>query len=69
MNTKDSNAKDRVEKDAKGQFAKSQGDSKATGVASAKPTALTPRHSEDATVHRLPPGDEEPGGIKWNPPV
>jgi hypothetical protein len=67
--SEDNNAKDRVENDAKGQFAKSQGDSKASGVASAKPTALTPGHSEDATVHRLPPGDEKPGGIKWNPPV
>lgn len=69
MNAKETNDKDRVENDAKGQFAKSQGDSKATGVASAKPTALTPRHSEDATIHRLPPGDETPDGIKWNPPV
>ena len=69
MTASNGNDKTRVEKDAEGQFAKSQGDPKATGVASAKPTALTPGHSEDATVHRLPPGDEKPGGIKWNPPV
>lgn len=69
MSTSDRNDKNRVEKDAEGQFAKSQGDPKASGVASAKPTALTPHHSEDATVHRLPPGDDKPGGIKWNPPV
>lgn len=69
MTDRDANAESRVKKDAEGQFAKSRGDRKASGVASAKPTALTPRHSEDATVHRLPPGDDEPGGIKWNPPV
>lgn len=43
-----------VEKDAKGQFAKSIGDRKATGVASAKPTLIT--GSEDATEHKTPPG-------------
>jgi hypothetical protein len=43
-----------VEKDAKGQFAKSTADRKATGVASAKPTAIT--GSEDATVNKTPPG-------------
>lgn len=69
MKDSDANAENRVKKDAKGQFARSQGDRKASGVASAKPTALTPRHSEDATVHRLPPGDGKPDGIKWNPPV
>lgn len=40
--------------DAKGQYAPSQADSKASGVASAKPTVIT--GSEDATVHRDPPG-------------
>lgn len=39
---------------AKGQYAPSQGDRKATGVQSAKPTVVT--GSEDATVHRDPPG-------------
>lgn len=43
-----------VEKDAKGRFAKSSGDRKATGVASAKPTVIT--GSEDATEHKTPPG-------------
>jgi hypothetical protein len=42
------------EQDAKGQYAPSQADRKANGVASAKPTVVT--GSEDATVHRDPPG-------------
>jgi hypothetical protein len=42
------------EADAKGQFAKSQGDRKSSGVHSAKPTVIT--GSEDATAHRNPPG-------------
>ncbi|WP_246779029.1 hypothetical protein [Rhizobium sp. BK650] len=42
-----------VKKDAEGQFASSQADGKASGVASAKPTAIT--GSEDATVHKTPP--------------
>jgi hypothetical protein len=42
------------ESDAKGQYAHSQADSKAGGVASAKPTVIA--GSEDATVHRDPPG-------------
>lgn len=41
------------EDDAKGQYAPSQADRNATGVASAKPTVIT--GSEDATVHRDPP--------------
>jgi hypothetical protein len=43
-----------VEKDVKGQFAKSVGDRKTIGVASAKPTVVT--GSEDATEHKTPPG-------------
>ncbi|EJC64651.1 hypothetical protein Rleg5DRAFT_1403 [Rhizobium leguminosarum bv. viciae WSM1455] len=43
-----------VEKDAKGQFAKSVADRKASGVHSAKPTVIT--GSEDATAHKTPPG-------------
>ncbi len=42
------------EDDAKGQYAPSQADRKAGGVHSAKPTVIT--GSEDATVHRDPPG-------------
>lgn len=42
------------EDDAKGQYAPSQADRKSTGVHSAKPTVIT--GSEDATVHRDPPG-------------
>ncbi|WP_117192090.1 hypothetical protein [Rhizobium terrae] len=42
------------EADAEGQFAKSQGDRKSSGVLSAKPTVIT--GSEDATAHRNPPG-------------
>jgi len=38
------------EDDAKGQYAPSQADRKASGVHSAKPTVIT--GSEDATVHR-----------------
>jgi hypothetical protein len=44
----------KAEDDAKGQFAPSQADRKATGVHSAKPTVIT--GSEDATVHKTPPG-------------
>jgi hypothetical protein len=43
-----------VENDAKGQYAKSIADPKASGVASAKPTVIT--GSEDATAHKTPPG-------------
>jgi hypothetical protein len=42
------------EKDAAGQFAKSQADRKSSGVASAKPIVIT--GSEDATVNKNPPG-------------
>lgn len=44
------------ENDAKGQYAPSQADRKATGVHSAKPTVVT--GSEDATVNRTPPGQK-----------
>lgn len=44
----------KLENDAKGQYAPSQADRKANEVASAKPTVIT--GSEDATVHRDPPG-------------
>lgn len=67
MTSAKSAGKSRIEKDAEGQFAKSQGDRKASGVASAKPTVVTPRGSEDATIHRLPPGDKKPGGVEWDP--
>ncbi len=43
-----------IERDAKGQFAKSVADRKSTGVHSAKPTVIT--GSEDATGHKTPPG-------------
>jgi hypothetical protein len=45
------------EKDAAGQFAKSQADRKSSGVASAKPTVIT--GSEDATVNKNP-GKKKP---------
>lgn len=52
-----------VEKDAKGQFAKSVADRKASGVHSAKPTVIT--GSEDATEHKAPPGKKR---LKeWDP--
>lgn len=49
----DAGAKGGVRKDAQGQFAGSQADRSASGVASAKPTVLT--GSEDATAHKKPP--------------
>ncbi len=67
MNSTQGAGKSRIEKDAEGQFAKSQGDRKSSGVAAAKPTVLTPRGSEDSTIHRLPPGDKKPGGVEWDP--
>ncbi|MFB2551374.1 hypothetical protein [Ensifer soli] len=42
----------RIEDDAKGQFARPMRHSKASGVASAKPTVIT--GCEDATAHRTP---------------
>lgn len=42
------------QRDAAGQFAPSQADRSADGVASAKPTVVT--GSEDATAHRDSPG-------------
>lgn len=53
-----SNQKETVEKDARGQFAASIGDRKASGVASAKPTVIT--GSEDGTAHKMPPGSDVP---------
>jgi len=47
----------RPEDDAKGQYAPSQADRKASGVHSAKPTVVT--GSEDATVNRTPPGQKK----------
>lgn len=43
-----------VEKDAKGQFAKTQSGGDSDGVVSAKPTVIT--GSQDATIHNIPPG-------------
>jgi hypothetical protein len=40
----------KVENDAKGQFAKSEGDRKSDGVASAVPRAVTGK--DDATLHK-----------------
>ena len=53
--------------DAKGQYAPSQADPKASGVHSAKPTVIT--GSEDATVHRDPPGKkhEKDFDLNYNP--
>lgn len=50
--------KDTIEQDAKGQYAKSLGDRRATGVASAKPTVIT--GSEDGTAHKIPPDAKGP---------
>lgn len=53
--------------DARGQYAPSQADRKAGGVHSAKPTVIT--GSEDATVHRDPPGkkSEKDFDLNYNP--
>lgn len=48
----------KIHEDAEGQYAKSQADGKANGVASAKPTVIT--GSDDATTHRNPPGKKGP---------
>jgi len=50
------------EGDAKGQYAPSQADRKASRVHSAKPTVIT--GSDDATVHRDPPG--KTAGKDWD---
>lgn len=50
--------KSKIEADAAGQFEPSEGDRKASGVASAKPTVVT--GSEDATAHKIPPGQKGP---------
>ncbi len=50
------------EDDAKGQYAPSQADPRASGVHSAKPTVIT--GSEDATVNRDPPGKK--AGKDWD---
>lgn len=50
--------KSKIESDAAGQFAPSQADRKASGVASAKPTVIT--GSEDGTAHKIPPGQKAP---------
>ncbi|WP_377296785.1 hypothetical protein [Rhizobium sp. SGZ-381] len=52
-----------IRQDAKGQFGKNQGDRKASGVDSAKPTVIT--GSEDATAHKEPPGQHI--GKEWSP--
>ena len=48
-------------RDAAGQFAPSQADRAADGVASAKPTVVT--GCENATAHRDPPRQEAPEGL------
>jgi len=47
-----------IEDDAKGQFANVKAGGKSSGVASAKPTVIT--GSEDATAHKVPPGQNVP---------
>jgi hypothetical protein len=58
MTEKTSNA-DEIRKDAAGQFAPNQGDRKASGVASAKPTVIT--DTEDATAAKNPGQKKGPG--------
>ncbi|WP_416064234.1 hypothetical protein ACK9YZ_14085 [Rhizobium sp. ZK1] len=47
-------SKDKIRKDAGGQFARSDEGRRNDGVSSAKPRDIT--HSDDATIHRTPPG-------------
>ena len=47
-------SRDRIRKDAEGQFARTRHGADNNGVASAKPRVIT--GSDDATVHRTPPG-------------
>lgn len=49
----------KIRKDAEGQFAPNQGDRKASGVASAKPTVIT--GTEDATAAKNPGQKKGPG--------
>tara|TARA_R110002020_G_scaffold25060_5_gene81589 strand:- start:3698 stop:3949 length:252 start_codon:yes stop_codon:yes gene_type:complete len=51
-------SKEKIENDAKGQFAPVQSGGKNNGVASAKPRVIT--GSDDATVHKWPPGVDNP---------
>lgn len=48
--------KDKIHKDAEGQFARSDEGRRNSGVSSAKPRVIT--HSDDATIHRTPPGQK-----------
>ncbi len=52
-----------VESDAKGQFERNRGPNSNNGVASAKPRDIT--GSDDATVHKRPPGSEK-GQKDWD---
>lgn len=58
-------SKERIHKDAKGQFAPAQSGGENDGVISAKPRVIT--GTDDATVHKSPPGAENPpadGGVR-----
>lgn len=48
----------RIHKDAEGQYAGTQAGGDSDGVVSAKPTVIT--GSEDATLHKWPPGKKNP---------
>lgn len=51
-------SKKRIHRDAKAQFAPAQSGGENDGVASAKPRVIT--GSDDATVHKWPPGTDNP---------
>ncbi|MCL6705427.1 hypothetical protein M8R20_00295 [Pseudomonas sp. R2.Fl] len=55
---KSPSSKDKIRKDAEGQFAGTQAGGNSNGVASAKPTVIT--GSEDATANKWPPGKKHP---------
>ncbi|OHV84846.1 hypothetical protein [Rhizobium sp. LCM 4573] len=55
---------DTIRRDAEGQFGRIREGAKASGVASAKPTKIT--GSEDATAHKIPPGQKPPKS-EWDP--
>ncbi|MBB3590174.1 hypothetical protein FHX08_000518 [Rhizobium sp. BK529] len=48
--------KDKIRKDAEGQFARTDEGRRNSGVSGAKPRDIT--HSDDATIHRTPPGEK-----------
>ncbi|MEZ2131593.1 hypothetical protein AAE028_28065 [Sinorhizobium sp. CB9] len=55
---KDDNSMTAIRKDAEAQFVRTREGAVNSGVSSAKPRVIT--GSDDATIHKLPPGQREP---------